>query len=1253
VVELNIQSFNVKGLKEFEKRSEIFSWINKKQPNILLLQETHSNKNKEENWYTSWGNRNMFFSHGGTRAKGVCTCFKGNINFKLHKQKSDRDGRVLILDTEINNTRITIVNIYAPNEDIPTFFEDVFIMLENFDNEHIIFGGDLNLVFDLKMDKKGGKATTHFKCRNILSDYMDKKGLIDIWRRDHPTMKAYTWKSYKKPFVHCRLDYLLTTYNMSKEIAKSTIHMGFRSDHNLIEIRFKKTDDKRGPGFWKLNCALLENQRYIETINKCIENCDIDNPDTSSSLLWDTMKCRVRGASVKFSARLKRERNVRTKELEEEILSLDKLIENDTNVDYNVNEVQRLKYELEGIVKNERKGAEIRSKSQYYEYGEKSTKYFYSLEKSNAEKKHIKILEKDNGECIVDTFEILEEEVNFYENLYKSNVNNMTSTDVGNAYNMFLNDEELYKDVEIEDIDIKFEESVLKEIVDSFSLGKSPGSDGLPIEFYQTFWTKISKYLINSYNDVINNGYLGFSQKQGVISLIPKKGKDPKKLKNWRPITLLNIDYKILTKYIAEYLKTYLCDLIHTNQKGFLSNRYIGENIQNATSAVNYCEKNNLDALLIFLDFNKAFDCVEWNLIDKALKMFGFKDNLRYLVKCIYSENMSCIVNNGNISRYFKLHRGLRQGCPLSPYLFILVVELLANAVRKNNDIVGIRINDVICKLNQYADDTFFITMNDYDCVKAIFDIINKFSVISGLTLNLDKTEVLHIGNKKVTNIIEPAWLKSEVNLLGIKISKRNLKSPDHNFEGKLDKIESCLKIWQHRNLSLIGRIQIIKSLASSQLVYLWSTIPSPTEYFFKILEEKIFKFLWNSSVERIKRQTITAPYNMGGLKMVDCRKQNKALKAKWLSNIFQQQLLTQHDLWYAWLKNSLPLVNIDYLLKCNINTADLHQVIKLPRDNFWFEVFACWCEINYNQFLFKDGEVRQQCLWFNSLIKCKGKLFFFQQWYNKGIETVNDLIVQNRWIRYTELTSKTGLKINFLDLLSLIKCIPDDWKNNITNDDYEMCEYNIDTKVLTCKALYNDLLVANAELPDKYPHFWHNVLELDIDVLEWYENYEDVFKWTISSKLRSFFYQLRMGDIMSNYKLFKMKKRDNSQCDWCKETKQDIVHLFWECKCITNLWNKLSLWVSKHLDCDLKIEKELVFMYDIEAGNLTKIINLIVLTCCRYVYVQKCVNMIPTINGVINFILSVENIEKGIAIRNNKFHLHCRKWGKISKINE
>ena len=287
-------------------------------------------------------------------------------------------------------------------------------------------------------------------------------------------------------------------------------------------------------------------------------------------------------------------------------------------------------------------------------------------------------------------------------------------------------------------------------------------------------------------------------------------------------------------------MKDHLNRLIHINQKGFLAGRYIGENINNAMSIINYCKSTNIDALLIFLDYNKAFDSIEWIIIENALKYFGLKNNIIKYIKYIYTDNSSFIVNNGNISKFFKLSRGLRQGCPLSPYLFIMAVEILAIMIRKNKNIIGINIGDKECKLNQYADDTFLATINSDKSVREIFMLINKFSLISGLTLNQDKTEVLHIGKGPVSKIIDKAWLRKEVNSLGIKISLNNNECTENNYHDKLVKIENCLKVWKQRDLSIIGKIHIIKSLANSQLVYMWSNLAKPLEQFLRIRNQII-----------------------------------------------------------------------------------------------------------------------------------------------------------------------------------------------------------------------------------------------------------------------------------------------------------------------------------------------------------------------------------------------------------------------------
>ncbi len=217
--------------------------------------------------------------------------------------------------------------------------------------------------------------------------------------------------------------------------------------------------------------------------------------------------------------------------------------------------------------------------------------------------------------------------------------------------------------------------------------GKTPGCDGLPVEFYKVFWNKIKKPL---HEALMYAGELHISARRGIITLIPKKDKDIK-MKHWRPLTLLNVDYKIIAKVLAQRLKLQLLKVIHRDQTGFLQTRFIGENIRLILDIIEYTETENIPALLISIDYEKCFDRLEWSAVQGALRYFNFGENFMKWIKLLYTNPESCTTNNGYISEWFKPTRGLRQGCPLSPYLFVICAEIFANLIRKNNNIKGIR----------------------------------------------------------------------------------------------------------------------------------------------------------------------------------------------------------------------------------------------------------------------------------------------------------------------------------------------------------------------------------------------------------------------------------------------------------------------------------------------------------------------------------------------------------------------------------
>ena len=178
-----------------------------------------------------------------------------------------------------------------------------------------------------------------------------------------------------------------------------------------------------------------------------------------------------------------------------------------------------------------------------------------------------------------------------------------------------------------------------------------------------------------------------------------------------------------------------------------MKGRFIGENIRLIDSIINYTAAKKVPGLLLFLDFEKEFDTLEWPYIQKTLLSFGFCPSIVQWFKTFYDNTESCIMNNGWASNFFSFHRGVRQGCPLSLYLFILSAEIMAKAIRGNTDINGLVVKDTDIKLSQYADDTTLILDGSEKSLSEALRVLESFEKVSGLRLNSKKTEALWIGS--------------------------------------------------------------------------------------------------------------------------------------------------------------------------------------------------------------------------------------------------------------------------------------------------------------------------------------------------------------------------------------------------------------------------------------------------------------------------------------------------------------------------
>ena len=460
--------------------------------------------------------------------------------------------------------------------------------------------------------------------------------------------------------------------------------------------------------------------------------------------------------------------------------------------------------------------------------------------------------------------EILKMQKEFYSDLYQAK-SVCTNLEIVNYLNN-CNIPKITSDQQIA-IDAPLSLDECYETLKTFKPRKSPGNDGITSEFYKKFWPVFGKFLLNSFNESFDKGELSVSQRQAVITLLDKN-KDRTLLKCWRPISLLNVDYKIVSKTLARRLVDVLPNIVHNNQVGYVKGRYIGQNIRTAIDILQYTKLENKSGILISVDFEKAFDSVEWSFMIEVLKKFNFGEIFLKWIKLFYKNAESCTINNGLTSGYFQLSRGVRQGDPLSPYLFIICAEILAIKIRENKNIKGIWVEKEELKIIQFADDTNGL-LADLNSAKQFLLCIEEFGAFSGLKINKEKSEALWLGKDRdrSSKPLGIHWPNRPVRILGIYISYNHEECEKKNVKEKLDRVKRVMNSWKQRNLSLLGKIQIVKSYLISTFQYFIS-MSQVSKNFEQELNKLLFSFIWNGKRERLKRDVLVRDIEKGGLNM-------------------------------------------------------------------------------------------------------------------------------------------------------------------------------------------------------------------------------------------------------------------------------------------------------------------------------------------------------------------------------------------------
>jgi hypothetical protein len=678
--------------------------------------------------------------------------------------------------------------------------------------------------------------------------------------------------------------------------AVDIVSVGALSDHKAATCSLS-FGTPVAPSYWKLNVSLLQNPLFVARIEDVLQLWRNDLhlfPDPSRH--WDSLKSRIRTVSrhfAQFAAHLSR---IRVRKAEDAVVVAKAAFaahpspETSSRLDL---EEER----LDEIHKQRLQGSLLRSRSRWLLEGERPSRFFLNLEKARLADTTISTLQTPTGTTVSSPSDLTRTAANFYQQLFRPEDDPDRHALAAILAHLPHLDPEDFTTL---DGDLTLAE--LTAAANRCPSGKCPGPDGLPIEFYQTFWDILGPHLLNVVRWCLHNhAPLPATMRGSAFRLLFKKG-DRADLGNWRPIALMPSDAKIVSTVLLHRLERVVPKIIHSDQAGFIRGRSIADHIHSAQATLDFNAAHGFKGAALLLDQAKAYDRVHWAFRDAVLTKIGFPASWMSVLHLLHRDIHGQVIVNNLLSPRFKILRGTRQGDPLSPLLFNLCDEAFACSLRAS-PLRGLLAPGRPLRLLQYADDKLVGLRDERDIV-TLHRVLDLYELASGAKINQAKSELIPLPASAGDNcwtflgarIIPPG---STTRYLGVQIGIN--PDPAAVWQPQVDLVRSTLSAWRPRRLTFQGRITVLKFLALSRIWHVAAVIPCP-DNIQMALQRLSFEFLWREKFGLVRRDIACAPLHLGGLNMIDVPAQLSAYGVRNLLRLvhFARGNLDDAPLWVS-----------------------------------------------------------------------------------------------------------------------------------------------------------------------------------------------------------------------------------------------------------------------------------------------------------------------------------------------------------------
>ena len=617
---VNLLSYNVNGLRQETKRSKVISRLlfplNKPAPDIFCFQETHSQAPDVMKWASQMGG-SLYFSHGTNLSRGVLIGIKRKLPHQVLASEIDPQGRYVALNLTILGEPVTLIGTYFEPDivkpELDRYYDKLMLIVAKFGNNSVVWCGDFNTNLDVITPRKWKEDT--------LRSLMDAHELTDVWRVSHPDQQSYSLFTHRMNSLS-RPDLWLASPCAMTRVTSCEIGLAYCSDHAPVFLNMDMSSNPSGNGFFRLPNFLVYDPDFREKVRALVtDQLTLNKDSVSDSVLWDSIKASIRGLAIGMLCHYKQSRKKKIERIEHEIFETikdrDRNANNPDMVGHYTAKVKFLQIELDDVYEALSVSSRQYNVARKYYHLNRSSKYhFCRYQVSNDS---IKRIENHSGRMVTSDSEILQVAHKHYDMLFLHRSSSLYSEAVEGEFIQRL-PRLTTESVVHKRLAAPLSMAELYQALCGMKGNTSPGLDSLTVEFYRVFWNDVKELVYKSIQESFQEGRMSISQRQGVIRLIPKKNRNLLQIQGWRPITLLCVDFKLVTKSLSTRLASILPDLLHTDQKGFVKGRFGGENILDVYALIAQVDQLDEEFMLIFLDIEKAFDSVSWSFLNSVLK---------------------------------------------------------------------------------------------------------------------------------------------------------------------------------------------------------------------------------------------------------------------------------------------------------------------------------------------------------------------------------------------------------------------------------------------------------------------------------------------------------------------------------------------------------------------------------------------------------------------------------------------------------